>query len=169
MGAVVSGSGPGGSIPEGVKDILYSGFPGGPNLWGRDLGSHSEDGEGPGQFSVQGSEEDHWEATAAKERLELGLTTSSGGTEGSGNGGDTYTHNTEAEYGCTIYCDATDSGPTRAGQSTARSVGVSAVMGAGRNRPGGSAETGGGINDKIGDGVRGGFGWGDKKGRGRRR
>ena len=28
---------------------------------------HSEDGEGPGQFSVQGRKKDHWEATAAKE------------------------------------------------------------------------------------------------------
>ena len=75
MGAVVSGSGPGGSRSEGVEDVLYIGRPGGPTLWGGDLGSHSEDGEVPGQFSVQGRKEDHWEATAAKEVQELGIPT----------------------------------------------------------------------------------------------
>ena len=75
----------------------------------------------------------------------------------------------EAEYGCTIYYDANDSGPMQAGHSAARSTGVSAVVGAGRNRPGGNAETGGRINDKIGDGVKGVFGQGDEQGRRRRR
>ena len=96
MGAAVSGSGPGGSRPKGVEDLLYSGLPGSPTLWGGDVGPHSEDGEGPGQFSVQGREEDQWEATTSKERRELGLPTDGGGTEGSGNGGDTDIHNTEA-------------------------------------------------------------------------
>ena len=39
----------------------------------------------------------------------------------------------------------------------ARIVGVLTVVGAGWDRPGGSAETGGGIDNEIGDGVRGGF------------
>ena len=158
MGAVVSGSGPGGSIPKGVEELLYSGRPGGPTLWGGDVVPHSEDGEGPGQLSAQGSKEDHWEATAAKERREMGLPTSGGGTEGSGNGGDTDIHNMGAEYGCAIYCDATDSGSMQAGHSAARSAGVSEVVGAGLNRPGGSKETGGGINNEIGDRVGGVFG-----------
>ena len=107
----VSGSGTGGSRPEGIEDLLYSGIPGGPPLWGGDLGPNSKDGEGSGQFLVQGREEDHWEATAAKERRELGIPTAGGGNEGSGNGGDMDIHNMEAEYGRAIYCDATDSGP----------------------------------------------------------
>ena len=97
LGAVVSGSRPGGSIPEGVEDLLYSGRPSGRNLWGGDLGPHSEDGEVSGQFLVQGREEDHWEATAAKERRELGLSTAVRVTEGRRNGGDTDIHNTKAE------------------------------------------------------------------------
>ena len=62
----------------------------------------------------------------------------------------------ESEYVRSIYCDATDYGPMRAGHVAARSAGVLVVVLSVRNRPGGSAETGGRINDKIGDGVRGG-------------
>ena len=57
----------------------------------------------------------------------------------------------------------------QAGQPATRSAGVSEVVRTGRDRPGGSAETGGGINDEIGNGVRGGFGQGAKRDRGRRR
>ena len=64
-------------------------------------------------------------ATKAKDIRELELATSGGGTEGSGNGGDTDVRNTETEYCCAIYCDATDSGPMRAGHSEARSAGLS--------------------------------------------
>ena len=166
--AVVSGSELGGSIPEDVEELVYSGHPGGPTLWGGDLGPHSEDGEGPGKFSVQGREEDHWEATAEKERRDLGIPTPGRGTEGSMNGGDADVHNMEAEYSPAIYCDATNSGTMRAGHSAARSAGVSAVVGAGPDRPGGSAETGGGINDEIRDRIRGGVGQVSKRGRRRR-
>ena len=165
---VVLGSGTGGSGPGDVEGLLYSGSPGGPHLWGGDLGLHPEDGEGPGQFSFQGREDDHWKETSEKEIRELGIPTAGGGKEGSGNGGDTDIHNTEAEYGRAIYCDATDYGPMRAGHSAARSASVLAVVGAGRDRPGGSAETGGGIDDEVGDGVRGGVGRGAERDRGRR-
>ena len=53
-------------IPEGVGGGLYGGRPGGATLWGVDVGPHSEDLEGPGQLSVQGREEAHWEADAAE-------------------------------------------------------------------------------------------------------
>ena len=56
----------------------------------------------------------------------------------------------------------------QAGHSAARSEGVSEVVGAGRNRPGGGEETGVVVSDKIGDGVRGGVGRGTKRGRVRR-
>ena len=50
----------------------------------------------------------------------------------------------------------------------ARSAGVSKVVGAVGNRPGGSAETDGSISDKIEDGVRGGVGRGADQGHWRR-
>ena len=71
----------------------------------------------------------------------------------------------EAEYGRTIYCDAADSGPMRVGHPAARRAGVLEVVGAGGDRPGESAETGGGISGEIGDVVIGGVG----RGHGRRR
>ena len=160
------GAGPGGSGPKGVTDVLYSSILDGPPLWGGDLGTNPEEGEGPGQFSVQGGKEDHWEATAAKDRRELGIPTSGRGKEGSRNGGDTDIHHTEAEYGRAIYCDATYSGPIRAGHLAARSAGVSEVVGSVRDRPGGSVKTGGGIiDDKIDNRVRGGVGWGSERDR----
>ena len=64
--------------------------------------------------------------------------------------------------------DATDSGPMQAGHSAAGSKDVLALVGAGRNKPGGGEETGGGVNDKIGDGVGGGVGRTTKRGHGRR-
>ena len=134
------------------------------------MGPNSADGEGPEHFPVQGREEDHWEATAAKEGRELGLPTAGGGAEGGGNGGDTDVYYTDAEYGHTIYCDTADYGPMRAGHLASRSAVVSEVLGAGGNRPVGSAETCGGVSDEIGDGVRGGeIGRGADWGHGRRR
>ena len=97
------------------------------------------------------------------------LPTAGGGTEGSGNGGDTDVYYREAEYGRAIYCDADNSGPMRAGHLAARSSGVLEVVEAGGNRPGGSAETGGGISDNIRDRVREEVGRGADQGRGRRR
>ena len=105
------------------------------------MGPNSADGEVPGQFLVKGCEEDHWEETAEKEGRELVLPTSVGGTERGRNGGDTDVYYMESEYGCAIYCDAANSRPMRAGHPAARSAGVSEVVGAGKNRPGGSAET----------------------------
>ena len=43
------------------------------------------------------------------------------------------------------------------------------VLGAVQDRPGGSAETGGVIDNDIGDGIRGGVGRGARRDRGRRR
>ena len=75
------------------------------------MGPHSDDGEGPGQLSVQGREEARKEADAAEDRRELVLSGSGGNTGGSGARGDTEVDNMEAEYSRTIYCDATNSGP----------------------------------------------------------
>ena len=110
----------------------------------------------------------HWEADAAEEIRDLGLPASGGGTRRSGTRGDMEVNNTEAEHSHAIYCKATNSGPMRAGQSEARSAGVSAVVGAVRNRYGGGEEMGGGVNNEIVDGVGGGVGQGTERGRGRR-
>ena len=56
----------------------------------------------------------------------------------------------------------------RAGHLASRRVGVSELVVAGRDRPGGSSKTCGGIDGEIGDGIRGGFGWGSKQDCGRR-
>ena len=60
------------------------------------MGINSADGEGPGQFPVQGREEDHREETAATEGRELGIPTAGGGNDGGGNGEDTDIYHTEA-------------------------------------------------------------------------
>ena len=51
-----------------------------------------------------------------------------GNNEGDGNGGDTDLNYLEAEYGCTIHCDAVGYGPLRTGHPAARRAGVSAVV-----------------------------------------
>ena len=62
------------------------------------MGPHSEDGEVPGQISVQGREEAHWEASAVEYGWELGLPASGGGTGVSGARGDTEVGNKEVEH-----------------------------------------------------------------------
>ena len=76
---------PGGGRFEGVRKFLQGGGLVGVAVWGGDMGTHPEDGAGPGQFSKQGREEDHREAAAEDmDGWDLGITTSGGGTEGSG-------------------------------------------------------------------------------------
>ena len=68
------------------------------------MGTHPEDGEGPGKFSIQGrkaTETDGWD---------LGLPASGRGTGGSGDKGDKEVGHQEAEHGRTIYCNTADSG-----------------------------------------------------------
>ena len=75
------------------------------------MGPNPEDGEGPGQLSIQGREEAHREAATAADGWELGLPASGEGTGGSGSRGYKEVGNKEAEHGRAIYCDATDYGP----------------------------------------------------------
>ena len=92
------------------------------------MGTDSEDGKGPGQFSVQGRAEDHGEAAVAQERRDLLLPFFGGSDEGSRDRSDTDVNTPEAEYGRTIYCDAADSGPVQKGHSAARCAGILAVV-----------------------------------------
>ena len=89
----------------------------------------SEDGEGPGQFSVQGRAEDHREAAAAREGQDMVLPFVGRSNEGDRDGSDTDINPTEAEYGRAIYCDTADSGPVRKGHPEARRAGSLAVVG----------------------------------------
>ena len=93
------------------------------------MGADSEDGEGPGKFSVQGRAEDHREAAAAREGRDLVLTFVGGSNEVDRDGSDTDVNSPEAEYGCAIYCDSADSGPVRKGHPAARRAGSPAVVG----------------------------------------
>ena len=70
-----------------------------------------EDGEGPVQLSIQGREEAHLEAAAAKDGWELGLPASGVGTGGSGDRRDKEVGNKEEEHSRAIYFNSTYSGP----------------------------------------------------------
>ena len=93
------------------------------------MGVCGTDGEGPGKFPVQGSEEDHRETAAAKEGRELDLPAVGSNNEGYGIGGDKDINYPEAEYGRAIHCGAADSGPMRKVHPLSRHVGVLVVMG----------------------------------------
>ena len=53
----------------------------------------------------------HWEAAEEAEGWELGLSSSGDGNGGIGLRGDWGICHKEVEYGHTVYCDATNSGP----------------------------------------------------------
>ena len=93
------------------------------------MGADSEDGEGPGQFSVQGCAVNHGEADAAREGRELVLPFVGRINEVDRYGSDKYINPLEAEYDRRIYCDAADSGPVQKGHLAARRAGRSAVVG----------------------------------------
>ena len=67
LGTSFTGARQGGSRPEGVMGVLHQSDSGSFALWVRDVGNNAADGEGPGQFPVQGREEYHGETAAAKE------------------------------------------------------------------------------------------------------
>ena len=97
MGKFVTGARQGGSRTKGVAGVLHRSDSGGLALWVGDVGINAADGEGPGQFTVQGREEYHGETTAVKEGRELDIPANSGNNEGYGNGGDTDLDSPEAE------------------------------------------------------------------------
>ena len=58
----------------------------------------------------------------------------------------------KAEYGCTVYCDANNSGPMQGGGEEAGGTSGYAVVVTGRDLPGGGKGDGG--SDGIGGGGR---------------
>ena len=93
------------------------------------MDTDSEDGKGPGQFSVQGRMEDHGEAVAEREGQDLVLTFFGGSNEGGRDRLDTDVNPPEEEYGRAIYCNGANSGPVRKGHPAARREGSPEVMG----------------------------------------
>ena len=117
------------------------------------MGVNGADGEGPGQFPVQGREKDHGETAAAKEGRELDLHAVDGSNEGNRNGGDKEINSPEAQYSRPIHCNAADSGPVPTGHPAARRAGVSPVVGIDGDQPEGSAGEGGGSSGGTGSGF----------------
>ena len=76
-----------------------------------------------------------------------------------------YVNPPEAEYGRTLYCDTTDSGPVQTGHPAARRAGVSAVVGKDENKLEGSAGEKGGSSGVTSNG--GGIGFGNRRRTGR--
>ena len=109
--ASISDSEPGGGRSEWVRNFLQGGGTVGVAVWGGDVGPHSEDGAGPGQFPIQVRKEDHREASAATSRWEMRIPASDGGTGGIGVIRDKEVGHKEAEHGRALYCNATNSGP----------------------------------------------------------
>ena len=169
LGTFVTSAQQGGSRPVGVLGVLHLSDSGGLALWVGDLGINVADGEGPGQFPVQGRESDHWETAMAKEGRDMDIPANGRNNEGYGNGGNTDLNSPEAEYGRTIHCDAANSGLMRTGHLAARRAGVLVVVGTDGDRTEGSAREGdgssGGNGNRSGSRVRGRSG----RGRGRKR
>ena len=97
LGTSVQDAWQGGSIPKGVKGVLHRRDTGCFSLWVGDVGVDGKDGEVPGQFSVQGREEDHGEAAVATEVQELVLPAVGESNEGDRDGWDTDINPPEAE------------------------------------------------------------------------
>ena len=108
LGTSVQGAWQGGRRPKGVKGVLHRRDRCCFALWVRDVGADGEDGEGPGQFSVQCHKEYHREAAAAREGRELVLPFVGSRNEVYRNGSDMDINPPEAEYGRAIHCGTAD-------------------------------------------------------------
>ena len=100
-----------GADPKVSGHFFQGGEPGGVVVWGGDEGTDPQDGAGPEYFSTQGRVTAHQEASEETEGWELVIPLIGGVNVGSRLWGDWYICYKEVEYGRTVYCDATDSGP----------------------------------------------------------
>ena len=80
-------------------------------VWGRDMGPDIPDRAGPEKILAQGCAMAHQASVEEGGRWDMGLYFAGVGNGGSGIWGDQGIRNEEAEYGRTIYCDVTESGP----------------------------------------------------------
>ena len=96
MGASVKDARQRGSRPKGVVGVLHHSDPGGIALLVGDVGVNGADGEGSGQFPVQGFEEYQMETAAEKEEWDMDLPSVGGSNKGDRNGGDKNINSPEA-------------------------------------------------------------------------
>ena len=102
---------PGGGGPTGIGEILQSGSAGVVSFQAKDVGAELPDGAGPEQLSTQSRTTARRGVAGAVGRVGMGIFPVGGGNGGSGLRVDCGLRHEEAEYGCTIYCNTTDSGP----------------------------------------------------------
>ena len=96
--------------PKGLGDILQGGRAGGCYFWGIYVGPDPLDGAGPEQISEQFRATARQEASKAEGGVELVISSNGGSNGGSGLRRDWGLSHKGSEYGCAIYCDATNSG-----------------------------------------------------------
>ena len=75
------------------------------------MGPDPPDRAGPGKLQPQGCMTAHREAAEAEGGGNMGIPSAGGSNGGSGLLGDRSLHHKEAEYGCVVYFDTTNSGP----------------------------------------------------------
>ena len=75
------------------------------------MGADPTDRAGAGEFHAQRRAQDHGDTAAERVVWEMVLYLSEGGHARGGVCRDPEIHHKEAEHGCAVYCDATDSGP----------------------------------------------------------
>ena len=114
------------------------------------MGDDPPHGLGPGGVPTQGILMDHWGESQEVIVHEMGISTTGYGDERSVVLGDLGICVEEAEYGCSIHCDAADSGPLQGNGAGSGDVGRENLVGAGGTGPvrievGGIGSRGGGV------------------------
>ena len=86
---------------------------------------------GPGGFPRPDGEVTDGAAATAEVGWDMGVHLNGGGKRGGGVQSDGNLHLAKSEYGCSVYCDATDYGPVKGGGEEAGGTGRDAVAGTG--------------------------------------
>ena len=126
-------------------------------FWGGVVGTYQEDGVCPGRLPGQGSTAVDRTTAPPVEGRKVGLPLPGGCSQGGGGREDQDIGPLETEFGCTIYCDTTDSGALRGCGAAAGDMCPTAVMGEIGNRLE-SGEGKGNIGSGTGGSNRGGDG-----------
>ena len=108
------------------------------------MGSDPTDIAGAGEFHARGRAQYHGETAAERVGWEMVLSLSAGGHTRDGVCRDPGIHHKEAEHGCAVHCDATNSGPLRTDHAEGGGDGVPSVVVAEEHRFGDGKGTGGG-------------------------
>ena len=121
----------GGGEDTGVRIFLQSRCPVGVSLLSGDMGGYPPHGTVPGGFTRPGGAATTREASTEEAGWDMGVHLGGGGKIGGGVLDDGDLHLAKAEYGRTVYCDTTDSGPVQGGGEEAGGTGRDTVVGTG--------------------------------------